>query len=67
MTAEDKKDTFLGCFFIAAMAQKSMVTERIHKSHNPLAGYSVKYRKFGFKGIRDYRNLVEYKIGRSKE
>ena len=67
MTAEDKKDTFLGMFFIAAMAQKSMVTERIHKSHNPLAGYSVKYRKFGFKGIRDYRNLVEYKIGRSKD
>ncbi len=67
ITAEEKKDTFLGRFFIAAMAQKSMVTERIHKSRNPLAGYSVEYRKFGFKGIRDYRNLVEYKIGRSKQ
>ena len=38
---EKKPDTFLGKFFTAATAQKSMVTNRIYKSGNMLAGYSV--------------------------
>ena len=51
---EDKKDdTFLGRFILAALAQKSMVTNKIYKSGNKLAGYSVDYREKGFKGIRD--------------
>ena len=56
---EDKKDdTFLGRFILAALAQKSMVTNKIYKSGNKLAGYSVDYSETGFKGIRDYRKLL---------
>ena len=57
---EKKDDTFLGRFFLAAMAQKSMVTNKIYKSGNKLAGYSVNYSEKGFKGIRDFRKLVEH-------
>lgn len=57
--AEDEQDdTFLGQFFLAAMAQKSMVTNKIFKSGNLLAGFSVDYRLSGFKGIRDFRKLI---------
>ena len=55
----DKDETVLGKFIIAALAQKSMVTNRIWKSGNLLAGYSVDYREKGFKGLRDFRKLVE--------
>ncbi|MEF2837459.1 MAG: DUF6765 family protein [Oscillospiraceae bacterium] len=56
----DSKDgTFLGRFFLAALAQKSMVTNKIFKSRNLLAGFSVDYLEEGFKGIRDFRKLVE--------
>ncbi len=59
-SAEDKKDdTFLGRFILAALAQKSMVTERIYKSGNKLAGISVDYKEKGFKGIKDFRKLVD--------
>lgn len=57
---EDEKDsTFLGCFFLAAMAQKSMVTHKIFESGNLLAGLSVDYRLKGFKGIGDFRKLIK--------
>ncbi len=36
-----KDDTFLGKFILAALAQKSMVTNRIYKSGSKLAGRSV--------------------------
>ena len=66
--SEDEKDkTFLGKFFIAAMAQKSMVTNKIFKSGNKLAGFSIDFDKKGFKGIRDYRKLVEQKEGAKDE
>ena len=39
-----KEDTFLGKFILAALLQKSMVTERIFSTGNLLAGY-VKYEK----------------------
>ena len=56
---QSKKDgTFLGAFFIAAMAQKSMVTNAIYRSGNNLAGFSVDFSEKGFKGIRDYRRLL---------
>ncbi|MCR5106755.1 MAG: hypothetical protein K6B28_01185 [Lachnospiraceae bacterium] len=58
---KDKNDTFLGRFFIAALAQKSMVTNKIFMSGNLLAGYSADYRSKGFKGIRDYKKLVEFR------
>lgn len=56
---DGRYDTFLGKFFIAALAQKSMVTNRIFMSGNLTAGFSIDYQRFGFKGIRDYRRLVE--------
>ncbi|MBO4396123.1 MAG: hypothetical protein J5819_07235 [Eubacterium sp.] len=42
---EDKEGTFLGKFISAAMAQKSMVTNRIYKSGSKLAGKSVEADK----------------------
>ncbi|MEE1114357.1 MAG: DUF6765 family protein [Eubacterium sp.] len=57
---EQKADTFLGKYFLAAMAQKSMVTNRIYKSGSMLAGYSVEYQDSGFRGIRDYSMLLNY-------
>jgi len=60
-TAEkkEKDDTFLGQFILAAMRQKSMVTNKIFKSKNLLAGFSVDYAEKGFKGIRDFSKLIE--------
>ncbi len=55
----DKDQTFLGRFFLSAMAQKSMVTNRIFVSGSRLAGVSVDYNKYGFGGIRDYWRLAE--------
>ncbi len=57
--ADDKKqDTGLGKFILAALAQKSMVTNKIYKSGNMLAGYSVEYDG-KHKGISDYMLLIE--------
>lgn len=59
-TEGDAKDeTFLGRFTIAALAQKSMVTNRIFTSGNRLAGVSVDFNKKGFRGIRDFRKLAK--------
>ena len=55
-----KGGTFLGAFFLAAMAQKSMVTNAIFRSGNLLAGFSVDFTEKGFRGIRDYRRLIDY-------
>ena len=61
LTADEngKEDTWLGAFFTAAMAQKSMVTNKIFTSGNLLAGFSVNFLEKGFRGIRDYRALVK--------
>lgn len=56
---DGKDDTFLGLFFLAAMEQKSMVTNKIFSSGNPAAGISIDFIQQGFKGIRDYLKLVE--------
>ena len=56
---ESRDSTFLGRFIIAALAQKSMVTNRIFTSGNPLAGVSVDFEKSGFSGIKDFRKLVK--------
>jgi hypothetical protein len=53
-----KDSTFLGRFILAALAQKSMVTNKIFRSGNLLAGYSVDIGEKGFKGIRDFRMLI---------
>lgn len=60
---ENRQSTFLGAFFLSAMAQKSMVTNKIYKSGNRLAGFSVDYKRAGFRGIRDFRGLVKYLSG----
>lgn len=58
--AEDCKDsTFLGKYILAALAQKSMVTNRIFVSGSMLAGVSVDFNANGFRGIRDFRKLIK--------
>lgn len=52
-------ESTLGVFFIAAMAQKSMVSGKIFSSGNLLAGFAVDYNKKGFKGIRDFQKLIK--------
>ena len=53
--ARDEKDnTFLGKFIAAALAQKSMVTNRIFKSGNILAGISVELVKDGLGELWNY-------------
>ncbi|MBQ6438610.1 MAG: hypothetical protein IJJ06_00560 [Mogibacterium sp.] len=56
---ESKDGTFLGRFIIAALAQKSMVTNRIFTSGNPAAGVSVDLKKGNFSGIKDFQKLVK--------
>lgn len=58
-SSQDKDETFLGQFVLAALAQKSMITNRIYSSGNPLAGHSIDYRKKGFGGIKDYLLLLK--------
>lgn len=56
---DGKDDTFLGKFILAALAQKSMVTNRIFKSGSLLAGFSVDFSGKGIAGIREFvRNFV---------
>lgn len=58
--SKDLKDqTAFGRFIIAAMRQKSMVTNAVFTSGNILAGISVDYWKKGFKGIRDFKKLIQ--------
>ena len=59
----EKDKSFLGRFTLAAMAQKSMVTNSIFKSGNLLAGFSVDFTEKGFRGIRDFIKLVEAQMG----
>lgn len=54
-----KDDTPFGRFIIAAMRQKSMVTNAIFKSGNMLAGFSVNYLEKGFQGIKDFKKLLD--------
>ena len=56
--ADGKDETFLGKFLLASLAQKSMVTNKIFKSGNRLAGYSIDYNKRIFSGIKDYLKLA---------
>ena len=60
---KDKKDdSFLGRFILAALSQKSMVTNKIYTSKNMLAGFSVDYSTKGFAGIKDYIRLVSESV-----
>ncbi len=62
----EKNDTFIGQFIIAALAQKSMVTNQIFRRGSKLAGYSVDYGKKGFRGDKAYRMLIERLEGMDK-
>lgn len=57
--ADRKDETFLGKFILAALSQKSMVTNRIYRSGNNLAGISVDFTGRGLKGIKEFRRLAE--------
>ena len=56
----DKDNTFLGKFFLAALAQKSMVTNKIFKSGSMLAGFSIDFDEKGFAGIKDFQKLIDF-------
>lgn len=64
---DEKNDTFLGRFFMAAMNQKSMVTNKIFKSGNLLAGFSVDFNHSGFAGIKDFGILIKTMKESTKE
>jgi len=64
---EEKNNTFLGRFIMAALAQKSMVTNRIFKSGNLLAGFSIDFNPKKLRGIKDFFRLVETKRGDAHE
>ncbi len=56
--SEEARDhTGLGKFILAALAQKSMITNRIYNSGNLLAGYSIEYDG-RIRGIRDFLKLI---------
>lgn len=66
--AKGSKDmTMLGRFILAALSQKSMVTGKIFRSGNLLAGFSVDYSKKGFRGIRDFAALIEAQMEELKK
>ena len=58
----NRDDSFLGRFILAALSQKSMVTNKIFTSKNMLAGVSVDYKRKGFAGIKDYVRLVSESV-----
>jgi len=67
---EEKEYTYLGGFIHSALAQKSMVTHSIFKSGNLIAGFSVDFIGGKFRGMSDFRYLIEdvYKTtGESKK
>ena len=55
---DDKNETFLGKFILAALSHKSLVTNKIFSTGNRLAGISVDFEEKGFRGIRDFRLLM---------
>ena len=55
----NRDDTSFGRFIIAAMRQKSMVTNAIFESGNMIAGFSVDYLKKGFKGMKDFKIMAK--------
>ena len=55
-----KMNTFIGKFILAAMAQKSMVTNKIYKSGNLIAGYSINVDRSVIKEMDNLRYFLEY-------
>lgn len=67
VNSKNKSDTEFNSFILHALKQKSMVTNRIYKSKNKLAGYSIEYNGNSFKGLKDYWKLFEHEIGVKKD
>lgn len=68
LASQNKNQTAFGSFIYHALKQKSMITNRIYKSKNKLAGYSVKYNGKGLAGLKDYWDLINHEIrGRKDE
>ena len=57
---EEKENTFLGRYFLAALAQKNMVTNRIYSSGNRLAGSAADGRHGKNREQKDYSRLKGY-------
>lgn len=58
----EKEDTFIGRFVLGALAQKSIVTNRIYRTGNRLAGRSIELVKDDiFRGITAYMHLFEHR------
>jgi hypothetical protein len=51
---------YVGLRLYAGLAQKSMVTNAVFRSGSLLAGFSVDFAEKGFRGIRDYRKLLDW-------
>lgn len=62
LTSTNKEKTPFSSFMLHTLKQKSMVTNRIYKSKNKLAGYSVEYSGDSLKGLKDYWKLIEHEI-----
>ena len=55
---DSRDNTVLGRYILAALAQKSMVTNRIYRSGSRLAGISVDFTGEGQKIMRDFGALI---------
>lgn len=64
--SDDKDATFIGRFILGALSHKSMVTNRIYRSGSKLAGYSVEYSEKGFRGMKDFKKLIQFSEGGKK-
>lgn len=67
LLSSNKDETEFNSFILHALKQKSMVTNRIYKSKNKLAGYSIEYNGMGFKGLKDYWKLFEHELKVNKD
>lgn len=62
LNSSNKDKTEFNSFILHALKQKSMVTNRIYKSKNKLAGYSIEYNGNSLKGLKDYWKLIKHEI-----
>lgn len=62
ISSNDKDSTNFASFYVHALKQKSMITNRIYKSKNKLAGYSTEYNGQSLKGLKAYVKLIEHEL-----
>lgn len=62
LKADNKETSFFANYCYAALQHKSMVTNRIYKSGNLLAGYSVEYNGVSINGFKDYWKLFKHEL-----